>query len=63
MAKLVPYQLPVKPRKGGLLAGKVWEAEDCWEQDVELSSLLTEGELEPKRGSISYDDVMQVNDK
>lgn len=46
LAKLVPYKTPAKPRMGGLLAGKIWESEDCWEADKELASLLTDGELE-----------------
>jgi len=47
MAKLVPYAPPRPPRKGGFLKGQIWEADDCWEPDDELTELMTDTAIEP----------------
>ena len=47
MAKLVPY-IPSQPvRKGGFLAGKIWESDDCWVSDPELIESMTGTPIEP----------------
>lgn len=46
MAKLVPYNPPIPPRRGGFLSGQIWEAPDCWEPDEELTELMTQGGVE-----------------
>jgi prevent-host-death family protein len=47
MAKLVPYIVQGKPRKGGFLHGQIWEAPDCWEPDEELIATMTTDPLLP----------------
>jgi prevent-host-death family protein len=47
MAKLVPYIPPQPARKGGFLAGKIWESADCWETDAELIESMTGESIEP----------------
>lgn len=47
MAKLVPYIPPQPKRIGGFLAGKIWEADDCWETDGDLIEAMTGTPLEP----------------
>ncbi len=47
MAKLVPYIAPQPARKGGFLAGKIWESTDCWETDPELIEAMTGASIEP----------------
>ncbi len=47
LAKLVPYTPPIPARKGGFLAGQIWEAENCWEDDRELLASLLEAPLFP----------------
>lgn len=51
MAKLVPYIPPRPARKGGFLKGKIWEADDCWQPDDDLTELMTNSEIEPSGGS------------
>jgi prevent-host-death family protein len=48
VAKLVPYQPAAAPRQGGFLAGQIWQAPDCWEDDPELISMMTDGPLFPE---------------
>ncbi|MFT4175200.1 MAG: type II toxin-antitoxin system prevent-host-death family antitoxin [Luteolibacter sp.] len=48
MAKLVPYTPPIPPRTGGFLAGQIWEAEDCWDTDEELTRQMTTTPLFPE---------------
>ena len=47
MAKLVPYIPPQPARKGGFLAGKIWESADCWETEAELIEAMTGASIEP----------------
>ncbi len=47
VAKLVPYSASATPRPLGLLAGKVWEAEDAWAPDPELEALFYGGSIWP----------------
>ena len=47
MAKLVPYEPELKPRKGGYYKGKLRESADCWESDEELIKEMTEGSIFP----------------
>lgn len=47
MAKLVPYIPPQPTRKGGFLAGKIWESTDCWDADPELIEAMTGTSIEP----------------
>lgn len=53
VAKLVPYSHAATPRTGGFLAGDIWEAEDCWEPDEDLSREMTEAPLFP-RNPVKY---------
>lgn len=47
MAKLVPYIPPQPTRKGGFLAGKIWESADCWDADPDLIEAMTGNSIEP----------------
>lgn len=47
MAKLVPYIPPQPTRKGGFLAGKIWESPDCWDTDPELIEAMIDTSIEP----------------
>lgn len=52
LAKLVPYHAPAAtPRRGGQLHGKIWESDDCWEADAELTAMMTESPLLPATGA------------
>ncbi len=53
VAKLVPYQPAAAPRIGGFLAGQIWQAPDCWEDDPELISTMTDGPLFPQGATLS----------
>ena len=53
VAKLVPYQPAAVPRKGGFLAGQIWQAPDCWDDDSELISMMTDGPLFPQAATSS----------
>jgi prevent-host-death family protein len=35
LVKLVPYEMPRKPRTPGLFAGRGWESEDAWEKEAD----------------------------
>ena len=49
LAKLVPYQKRNAPRKGGFLSGQMTASADAWEQDEDLSAMMTDhNTLEPK---------------
>jgi prevent-host-death family protein len=37
MARLIPYRAPSKPRKLGLLAGKIQEADDAWSSETDAA--------------------------
>lgn len=48
LVKLVPYiPPPLEPRKGGQLAGQIWESPDCWDPDPELEALFYDGPIFP----------------
>lgn len=53
VARLVPYATPATPRKGGFLAGQIWEAGDCWESDDDLNREMTDAPLLPQ-GPVKY---------
>lgn len=36
VARLAPLEPAPVGRKGGWLTGEVWEADDCWDRDIEL---------------------------
>ena len=40
VAKLVAFSAASKPRPLGLLAGKIWEADDAWAPDPELEAMF-----------------------
>lgn len=44
VAKLVAYKEKEKPRKPGLLKGKIWVSPDFDEEDEEINKLFYEGE-------------------
>lgn len=44
MVTLNPYKQPLKPRKPGLLKGKIWVSPDFDEEDEEINKLFYEGE-------------------
>ncbi len=55
VAKLVPYKEELKPRKFGLLKGKIWISPDFDDEDEEINKLFYEGEIFP--------DVKTADDK
>lgn len=48
VAKLSQYKEKLKPRKGGLLKGKIWVSPDFDEEDEEINKMFYEGEIFPK---------------
>lgn len=48
VAKLVEYKAKLKPRKAGLLKGKIWISDDFDDEDEEINKMFYEGELFPK---------------
>ena len=40
LVKLVPYKEVGAPRKGGQLAGQIWEAPDCWDEEDLLAEAI-----------------------
>lgn len=46
--KLSVYKEKLKPRKGGLLKGKIWVSPDFDEEDEEINKMFYEGEIFPK---------------
>lgn len=48
VAKLSPYREKLKPRKLGLLKGKIFVPDDFNEEDEEINKLFYEGEIFPK---------------
>lgn len=51
VAKLVAYKEKKKPRKMGLLKGKIWISPDFDDEDEEINKLFYEGEIEPAKTS------------
>lgn len=51
LVRLVPYKNARAPRSGGQLAGKIWQAEDCWEPD---DLALGDSPLLKPAGKVSY---------
>lgn len=45
VAKLVAYREKVKPRKFGLLKGKIWISDDFDDEDPEINKLFYEGDI------------------
>lgn len=45
VAQLVVYKKKLKPRKLGLLKGKIWVADDFDEEDEEINKLFYEGDI------------------
>lgn len=45
VAKLVAYKEKLKPRKPGLLKGKIWISDDFDDEDPEINKLFYEGEI------------------
>ncbi len=45
VARLVPYVEARPRRQRGMLKGKIWEAPDCWDPDLELERLIYETDL------------------
>lgn len=48
VAKLTNYKQSLKPRKLGLLKGKIFVPDDFNEEDEEINKLFYEGEIFPK---------------
>lgn len=44
VAKLTGYKQALKPRKAGLLKGKIWVSDDFDDEDEEINKLFYEGE-------------------
>lgn len=63
LAKLVPYTPVIQPRTGGFLAGRIWEAPDCWEEDEDLAALLTQSPLLPEPVSMIAEDPLPYRTK
>ena len=47
VAELTKYQSPPKKRGLGMLKGKIWIADDCWDPDPETEKLFYTSELFP----------------
>lgn len=45
VAKLVAYKEKLKPRKPGLLKGKIWISDDFNDEDPEINKLFYEGDI------------------
>ena len=45
VAKLVGYKAPLKPRKLGLLKGKIWISDDFDDEDPEINKQFYEGDI------------------
>lgn len=45
VAKLSFYKEKLKPRKSGLLKGKIWMSEDFNDEDEEINKLFYEGDI------------------
>lgn len=45
VAKLSPYKEKLKPRKLGLLKGKIWVADNFDDEDEEINKLFYEGDI------------------
>lgn len=45
VVKLVTYKEKLKPRKFGLLKGKIWVSDDFDDEDPEINKLFYEGEI------------------
>ena len=45
VAKLVAYKEKIKPRKPGLLKGKIWISDDFNDEDPEINKLFYEGNI------------------
>ena len=45
VAKLVAYKEKIKPRKPGLLKGKIWISDDFNDEDPEINKLFYEGDI------------------
>ena len=48
VAKLVSHKVKLKPRKLGLLKGKIWVSPDFDDEDEEINKLFYEGEIFPR---------------
>lgn len=44
VAKLTSYKKPLKPRKLGLLKGKIWVSDDFNDEDEEINKMFYGGE-------------------
>ncbi len=51
VAKLSAYNHKPKPRKFGVLKGKIWVSPDFDEEDKEINKLFYGGEIEPPKAS------------
>ncbi len=40
LVRLVPYKAPGAVRRGGQLAGQIWEAPDCWSDEDDLAEFV-----------------------
>ena len=45
VAKLIAYKEKLKPRKPGLLKGKIWISDDFNDEDPEINKLFYEGDI------------------
>ncbi len=45
VVKLVAYKEKLKPRKPGLLKGKIWISDDFNDEDPEINKLFYEGDI------------------
>lgn len=45
VVKLVTYKEKLKPRKFGLLKGKIWVSDDFDDEDPEINKLFYEGDI------------------
>lgn len=47
LVRIIPYAPAKAARKGGGLHGKIWEADDAWAPDSDLSAVMTTPSIYP----------------
>lgn len=48
LVELVPFIKEEIVRKPGVLKGKIWSSEDCWETETEIIEAINDSEIFPE---------------
>jgi prevent-host-death family protein len=48
IVEIVPYKKDEIQRKPGVLKGKIWSSEDCWDTDDEIINAVDSSEIFPE---------------